>query len=162
MPSRIATLRTSIEPHLKLFSTDFQSALAELLQLAVVGERAQDFVSSFGTKTTSTAPTPSRRGPRSAKPSSTQRTKAAPRKKVPVDKGTTAPRGPKASSLRATILDVLRAASKPLPLAEIELGVKARGHASKSGNFAKLLSLTIGRMKSELRRVDRGVYALSQ
>lgn len=162
MTSRTTTLRAAIEPHLNLFSADFQETLAELLKLAAVGERAQDFVSSFATGTPDAAPTQARRATRSAKPAATKRTSAASSKGSRTGKTTAAsPRGPRASSLRATILDVLRAESKPLPLAEIEQGVKARGHASKSANFAKLLSLTIGKMKTELRRVDRGVYALA-
>lgn len=149
MTSRTTKLRAAIAPHLDLFSADFRKSVSELLKLAEVGERAQAFVASFVGDASAT-------GPRGA----AKRTKAASKPKTAKQSGGASPRAPKASSLRAAVLDVLRTAGKPLPLAEIESGVKTKGHSSKSANFAKILSLTIGKMKTELRRVDRGVYAL--
>ncbi|MFO0617221.1 MAG: hypothetical protein U0414_31785 [Polyangiaceae bacterium] len=64
-------------------------------------------------------------------------------------------------SLRNTVLTALKEAGKPLALSELETEVKARGYTSTSTNFGKLLSLTIVKMKNDLRRVGRGVYALA-
>jgi hypothetical protein len=164
MTTRTAALRALLEPHLSFFAAEHRQALAELLQFAEIGERARVLIAALSESGASAT-----RAPRS----NSKTTHAAPNKGVtkpatksqPSSKSAGA-RPTRASrdggmSLRGTILQVLRDAKKPLSLAELEAAVKATGYTSTSAAFSKVLAHTITQMKSELRRVGRGVYQLA-
>lgn len=146
-----ATLRSLFEPHLPLFGDQHREAFEQLVRLATVGERAIALLSpaALQPETSETKQGAGRRSKRTAKTASK------------ADARPTRTRMGGGPSLRDTILTALKEAAKPLTLSELEAAVKSRGYTSTSTNFGKLLSLTIVKMKNELRRVSRGVYALA-
>lgn len=153
MTTRAATLRSLFAPHLAVFAPDHRAALDELLELATVGERA---LTLFGAPIASRAVSKSQPTPKSS------RGRGRPRKTPPLKD--VAPRRKKADgspSLGDVIRAALKESGKPLTLAELEAAVKAKGHTSSSGNFSKVLALTVSKMKSDLKRVSRGVYSLA-
>lgn len=153
MTTRAAALRTLFEHHLSLFATEHRAALVELLRLASIGERALALLDPAANSTPAKATASSSlsaQGSRAATPPKTAAPKMRSRKKADGS-----------PSLRDVIRAVLKDANKPLSLAEIEAAVKAQGYASTSAKFSKVVALNIAKMKSELRRVDRGVYTLT-
>lgn len=165
-----AALHRLFEPHLPLFTAEHQAGFKELLRLAEIGERALTFIASSSTSTDSKKS----QAPAKKTPGAGQETKKKPRGRPKAAKAGVSKKKPSTTSnqasagstdqrptLRELILRVLTDAKRPLPLSEIESAVKAAGHETKSAAFSKVVSLVVGKMKTELKRVGRGVYTLA-
>lgn len=150
-----AVLRSLFEPHLPLFGDEHRAAFEQLVRLAVVGERALALLSPAALRA-ETSNTKKGTAPRAGRP-----TNRAAKTASKGDASSARAAKGDGPSLRDTVLTALKEAGNPLALSELEAVVKSRGYTSTSANFGKLLSLTIVKMKNELRRVGRGVYALA-
>lgn len=153
MTSRTESIRKALQPHLAVFSNAHQSMLAELLDLAQIGERAQSLVSSFTLVGASKAV--------GAKPGR-KAAAAAPKKSAAA---ATASRGGKrasgGTSLGDTLTKVLGDAGKPMTIPDLTAAVKAAGYASGSAKFSVVVGNVVAKLPG-VKRVGRGLYAASK
>jgi hypothetical protein len=145
--TRTDRIRRELSPLRAVLSAQHDAMLDELLDLAAVGDRAQAFLTAFA------GARPFAPVARGGKATSKRKPAAPPAAKTACSRG-----GP---SLRDAILQDLRAAGKPVAIADLTKAVRAAGYVSASPNFSVIVGNTVVKLP-EAKRAGRGVYALAR